>query len=138
MQIEEKELDEELEELMEEEYTKEENKHNVCCNYTPYSFVASENGNTLGIITGYTCYEEVYIDDLIVIDKYRGNDIGTKLVRKVEEHFKGKGFNNINLCTNGFQAPKFYEKCGYNLEFVRKNINNPKLDKYFYVKFLDK
>ena len=137
MQIEEKELDEELEELMEEEFNKEEQKHNVFCNYTPYSFVASENGNTLGIITGYTSYEEVYIDDLIVIDKYRGNDIGTKLVKKVEEHFNGKGFNNINLCTNGFQAPKFYEKCGYNLEFVRKNINNPKLDKYFYVKFLD-
>lgn len=135
MLIEEKELSEQLEELMEEEFTKEEKKYNVCCNYTPYSFVASENGDVLGIITGYTSYEEVYIDDLIVIDKYRGNDIGTKLVKKVENYFKGKGFNNINLCTNGFQAPKFYEKCGYQLEFVRRNKNNPKLDKYFYVKF---
>ena len=97
----------------------------------------SENGNVLGMITGYTSYEEVYIDDLIVVDRYRGNDIGTKLVRAVEEYFNGKGFNNINLCTNGFQAPKFYEKCGYQLEFVRKNNKNPKLDKYFYVKFMN-
>ena len=85
----------------------------------------------------YTIIEEVYIDDLIVIDKYRGRDIGTKLVTQVEDFYRGKGFNNINLCTNGFQAPKFYEKCGYQLEFIRKNKNNPKLDKYFYVKFYE-
>jgi len=137
MKIEKTELNEQLEEIMEQEYIKEEQKHNVFCNYEPYVFVATENEEVLGIITGYSCYEEIYIDDLIVVDKYRGNDIGTKLVRKVEDYFKGKGFNNINLCTNGFQAPKFYEKCGYKLEYVRKNINNHKLDKYFYVKFLE-
>lgn len=137
MEIKKTELNEEMEELMEEEFSKEEKKHNVCCNYEPYSFVASENENILGMITGYTSYEEVYIDDIIVVDKYRGNDIGTKLVKTVEEYFNEKGFNNINLCTNGFQAPKFYEKCGYQLEFVRKNNKNPKLDKYFYVKFFN-
>ncbi len=137
MRIEEKELNKELEGLIEKEFAKEDQKHGVSCNYTPFCFVASEGENTLGIITGYTCYEEIYIDDLIVVDEYRGNNIGEKLVKKIEEHFSGKGFNNINLCTNGFQAPEFYEKCGYKLEFVRKNLKNPKLDKYFYVKFLD-
>ena len=29
----------------------------------------------------------------------------------------------------------FIEKCGFELEFVRKNKTNPKLDKYFYVKY---
>ena len=135
MNIEKTELTEELEELMEEEYTKEEQNHNVYCNYTPFCFVAKEKNNILGLIVGYTAYEEVYIDDLIVLEKYRGKDIGTKLVKEVEEFYKGKEFNNINLCTNGFQAAKFYEKCGYKLEFIRKNKNNPKLDKYFYVKF---
>jgi len=56
----------------------------------------------------------------------------------VEEYFKDDGFNNINLCTNEFQAPKFYKKCGYKLEFIRKNERNSKLNKYFYVKFLNK
>ena len=135
MKIEKTKLTDELEELMEEEYAKEEKKHNVFCNYNPFCFVAREDSNVMGIIVGYTSYEEVYIDDLIVVDKYRGRDIGTKLVTEVENFYRGKGFNNINLCTNGFQAPKFYEKCGYQLEFVRRNKNNPKLDKYFYVKF---
>ena len=44
-------------------------------------------------------------------------------------------FNNINLVTNSFQAPGFYEKCGFKLEFIRKNEKNPKLTKYFYVKY---
>lgn len=137
MKIEKKELDEQTEELIEEEFSKYEKLHNVSCNYTPYSFVAYEDENVMGVITGYTCYEEIYIDDVIVIDKYRGNDIGSKLVKEVEDYFKGKGFNNINLCTSEFQAPKFYEKCGYQLEFIRKNNKNPKLDKYFYVKFFN-
>lgn len=30
-------------------------------------------------------------------------------MRAVEEYYQDAGFNNINLCTNEFQAPKFYE-----------------------------
>ena len=67
MEIKKMELNEEMEELMEEEFSKEEKKHNIFCNYEPYSFVASENGNILGMITGYTSYEEVYIDVFISI-----------------------------------------------------------------------
>lgn len=137
IKIEKQELDEDLQELMEFEYVKYEEKHNIFCNCTPYCFVAKNENNILGIVSGFTCYDEIYIDDLVVVEKYRNNNIGTMLINKVEDYFKDKNFNNINLCTNGFQAPKFYEKCGFQLEFVRKNIKNPKLDKYFYVKFLN-
>lgn len=137
MRIEKREINEELDEILEREYTKEENKHNINYNYNPFCFVAYEDDIILGLISGYSYYEEVYIDDLVVVSEFRGNNIGTRLVQTVEENFKGKGFNNINLCTNGFQAPKFYEKCGYKLEFVRKNVKNSNLDKYFYVKFFN-
>lgn len=33
----------------------------------------------------------------------------------------GKEYNNINLTTYEFQAPKFYEKCGFEIEFIRKD-----------------
>ena len=49
----------------------------------------------------------------------------------MKKFFKDKGFNNINLVTNEFQAPKFYESCGFDLEFVRENKKNLKLTKYF-------
>lgn len=58
------------------------------------------------------------------------------LVKAVEEYFIGKEFKNINLTTYEFQAPKFYEKCGFEIEFVREDKENPKLLKYFLVKYL--
>lgn len=53
----------------------------------------------------------------------------------LESRFAGQGFNNINLVTSAFQAPAFYQKCGYTLEYVRKNAVNPQLSKAFFVKF---
>ncbi len=40
----------------------------------------------------------------------------------------------MNTCTNEFQAPCFYEKCGFELEFIRKNEDNPRLNKYYFIK----
>lgn len=57
-------------------------------------------------------------------------------MKVVEEYYKGKEYNNINLTTYEFQAPKFYEKCGFEIEFIRKDRENPKLSKYFLVKYL--
>ena len=46
---------------------------------------------------------------------------------------QGKGYEKIALTTFGFQAPEFYKKLGYELEFVRED-KDPKLSKYFYIK----
>ena len=56
----------------------------------------------------------------------------------MENYFKNKGFDNINLTTYEFQALEFYKKCGYKVEFVRENKENPKLNKYYLVKYLEK
>ena len=77
----------------------------------------------------------VHISDLIILEEYRKKHLGTKLVQAVEEYYKDKGFENINLTTYGFQAPEFYKKCGFQVEFIRENKNNPKLTKYFLVKY---
>lgn len=128
-------IDDKTANIIEEELEKYDIKNEVACNYTPFGFIAEENGNFIGAVTGYTCFAEVYIDDLVVKEEYRGKGIGKKLLKEVENYYKGKKFNNMNLVTNGFQAPKFYEKCGFQLEFVRENKDNPKFTKYFYVKF---
>ena len=128
-------LDEEVYEIIDTEFNKYATKNGVTCNYTPFNFVARENDEIIGIITGNSYYKEVYISDLIIYEQYRHKHIGTKLMEAVEEHFKNKGFENMNLTTYSFQAPEFYKKCGFEVEFIRESKQNPKLTKYFLVKY---
>lgn len=131
-------LDEEFYKIINVEFNKYAQKNDIVCNYTPFSFIAKEDGKIVGIITGHSYYKEVHIEDLIVLEEYRNKHIGSMLVKEVEEYFKNKEFENINLTTYGFQAPEFYKKCGFIVEFVRENKDNEKLNKYFLIKYFKK
>ena len=128
-------LDEEFYKIIDEEFNKYALKNNIECNYTPFNFIAKENDKVVGILAGHTYYQEVYVENLIVLEQYRNKRIGKSLIEEVESYYKDKGFENINLNTYAFQAPEFYKKCGFKVEFVRENKENPKLNKYFLVKY---
>lgn len=128
-------LDEKFYGMIDTEFNKFANKNGVTCNYVPFAFVAKENNEVIGIITGHSYYKEVHISDLIIFEQYRNKHIGSKLVETVEIYYKNKGFENINLSTYNFQAPEFYKKCGFEVEFIRENKKSPKLTKYFLVKY---
>lgn len=135
MEIEYKEkLEENDYKLIDSEFNKYAIEKGIKCNYKSFSFVAKEDGKTIGIITGHSYYKEVHIGDLIVLKEYRNKHIGTDLIKKVEDFYKDKGFENINLTTYGFQAPEFYKKCGFTVEYIRENKENPKISKYFLIK----
>ena len=136
MTIEKMESNDLIETFIEAEQVKYEEQNGISCNYTPFCFVAKNDDTIVGAISGATFFAEIYIDELVVKEAYRGKGIGTELIDTVLEYYKDYGFNNINCCTNEFQAPGFYEKCGFELEFVRNNKANPKLSKYFYIKYL--
>ena len=105
----------------------------VALNYEEFCFAAEDNGRIVGVITGRAYYNEVHIGDLIVGKECRRDGVGSKLVAAVEDAFAGKGYEKIALTTFGFQAPEFYKKLGYELEFVRED-KDPRLSKYFYIK----
>ena len=105
----------------------------VALNFEEFCFVAEDDGKIAGVINGRAYYNEVHIGDLIVGKSYRRDGVGSKLVEAVENEYKDKGYKKIALTTFGFQAPEFYKKIGYELEFVRKD-NDSKLSKYFYLK----
>ena len=128
-------LDEGIYEIIDEEFNKFATKNGIICNYKSFAFVAKEESKIIGIITGNSYYKEVHISDLIVLEQYRNKHIGSKLMEIVESYYENKAFENINLTTYGFQAPEFYKKCGYEIEFIRKNKENPKLNKYYLVKY---
>ena len=127
--------DKEIYNIIDEEFEKFANENGIKCNYISFAFVAKDNDKIVGVITGKSYYKEVHISDLIVLEQYRNKRIGSKLLETVEKYYSNKGFGNINLTTYGFQAPEFYKKCGFNVEFVRENKENHKLDKYFLAKY---
>ena len=120
-----------------EEFSDYGEQNEVALNYEDYCFVAEDdNGDIMGVITGRAYYNEVHIGDLIVGKNYRRSGLGRKLVEAVEEAYKGKLYEKITLTTFGFQAPEFYKKLGYEVEFVRED-KDPKLSKYFLIKHID-
>ena len=128
------EIDEQVGEFINIEFSAYGEKNEVELNYDEFNFVAeNEDGKIIGVITGRAYYNEVHIGDLIIDEKYRRLRLGSELVKKVEEEYSGKGYEKITLTTFGFQAPEFYKKLGYSLEFVRED-KEPKLSKYFYSK----
>lgn len=128
-------LEEEFYNIIDNEFNKYATKNGVTCNYIQFNFVAKQNNEVVGVITGHSYYKEVHISDIIILEQYRNKHIGTKLIQAVERHYKDKGFENINLTTYSFQAPEFYKKCGFEVEFIRENKENPKLNKYFLIKY---
>ncbi|CDZ79010.1 putative acetyltransferase [Legionella massiliensis] len=130
------ELSEEIEKKMRRDLVAYESNHGVDVNYKPFSLVLSnEKDGVFAVLNAYTAFAEVYIDDLWVDKAHRGKGYGKKLIQALEQHFEGKGFNNINLVTSAFQAPDFYKKCGFTAEFIRENKKNPQLNKTFFVKY---
>lgn len=129
------EVDDKTGEFINEEFSQYGIQNEVELNYEEFCFVAEDEGNIAGVITGRAYYNEVHIGDLIVGKDFRRLGIGSRLVRAVEDAYKDKGYEKITLTTFGFQAPEFYKKLGYVVEFVRED-KDPKLSKYFLAKQL--
>ena len=118
-------------------HEKYERENGIEINFNRFAFILSDEvGEVFGVLHAYTAYSEIYIEDLWVDESLRRMGYGKKLVQALENHFKGSGYNNINLVTNEFQAPDFYKKCGYEIEFIRVNKDNNKLTKTFFIKYL--
>ncbi len=119
-----------------EEFSAYGEQNEVALNFNEFCFAAeSDDGEIVGVITGRAYYNEVHIGDLIIQKAHRRCGYGSKLVLAVEEAFQNAGYDKITLTTFGFQAPEFYRKLGYMVEFIRED-KDPKLSKYFFAKQL--
>ena len=127
---------EKIGDFLNEGFTRYGEQNGVALNYDDFCFVAEDDNEKIaGVITGRAYYNEIHIGDLIVSEGYRGSGLGSRLVTTVEDAYRGKGYEVITLTTFGFQAPEFYKKLGYTVEFVRKD-KDPRLSKYFFRKGL--
>lgn len=111
--------------------------HGIDIKFTRFALLLHDDHGTLcGALQAYTAYAEIYVEDLWVAEACRRSGYGRQLLMRLEQEFAGTGYHNINLVTNAFQAPDFYVKCGYSVEFVRVNAQDPHLTKTFFVKYL--
>jgi len=114
-----------------------EQAHGIDIKFRRFALVLHDNQGVLcGALKGYTAYAEIYVEDLWVAEACRRRGYGRQLLARLEQEFASTGYHNINLVTNAFQAPDFYVKCGYRVEFVRVNAQDPRLTKTFFVKYL--
>lgn len=121
---------------MEEGLKEYELSHGVHVDYKPFALeLFNEENETIGVLEAFSSYSSIYINDLWIDKSYRGKGYGKQLMAELEAYCRQQGFHNINTVTCAFQAPDFYKKCGFKVEFVRENSQNPKLTLTSFVKF---
>jgi GNAT superfamily N-acetyltransferase len=93
-----------------------------------WTFVAEVNGRVEGFALYYIRYstwkgQAMYLEDIIITEKMRGNKIGTLLFERLIEEAKEKKFNRIIWQVLGWNesAINFYKK--YNAEFDNEWLN---------------
>lgn len=82
----------------------------------------NDEGKIVGGIIGYLGWCWLYISALWVDEEYRGRDIGQRLVIAAEEEAKASGIDKGFLGTTDFQAKGFYEKLGYEVLCVTRDL----------------
>lgn len=90
-------------------------------------YLAIEDNKAIGLIMGiivkydsndyldYTCPKAGEITELVVSSKARGNNIGTKLMKKLEQYFKDNDCKWIHVDVFAYndRGLNFYKKQGY-------------------------
>jgi GNAT superfamily N-acetyltransferase len=73
----------------------------------------TDSDETIGGLYGQAFYGWLYIMLLFVPEELRGQDYGTKLLAEADEWANKQQLSGIYVDTYTFQAPGFYEKCGF-------------------------
>lgn len=79
------------------------------------NFLVFDEDELIGGAIGYITYNWYFLDLLYVNEKYRGKEIGTKLIKKIEEIAKELKLTGVRMETWDFQALDFYKKMGYKI-----------------------
>jgi ribosomal protein S18 acetylase RimI-like enzyme len=75
----------------------------------------NEEGDILGGITGEISWSNLHIDFLWVDESLRSGGYGKQLLDHIEKMARENNCRGIQLDTYSFQAPDFYQQCGYNV-----------------------
>lgn len=100
------------------------------------NFLVFDDDRLIGGAIGYTRYHWYFLDLLWIEEDYRGKDIGTSLIKKIEEYAQEEKLTGVRMETWNFQAKGFYEKMGYQLYGTIEDCPPGTID-YFFKKRLN-
>lgn len=82
--------------------------------YRPLNLaVRHDDDSIVAGLKAVTGWDWLYIQVLWVHEDHRRSGLGRRLMKQAEEEARGRGCIGSCLSTFSFQAPQFYERCGY-------------------------
>jgi ribosomal protein S18 acetylase RimI-like enzyme len=87
-------------------------------------FIKDANGTVLGGASGTIFYGSLYVDMLWLKAELRHQGLGKKLMMEAEKIGRERKCTFATLNTMDWEALPFYQKLGYEIEFVRKGYSN--------------
>lgn len=82
--------------------------------------IVYEENNICGVLLFDYIYDRIEIEYIFVLDEYRNNTIGSKLLKYLENYFNIKNITLEVRASNNI-AINFYKKNGYKISAIRKN-----------------
>lgn len=96
------------------------NEELVACSFTIF---ARKEGKIVAGCNGAMICGSIYTDQLWVDPNLRNRGLGKKLMEAVHAYGKKHGCTLATITTMDFQAPKFYAKLGYTIDFSKKGYS---------------
>ncbi|MCC5893984.1 MAG: GNAT family N-acetyltransferase [Alkalibacterium sp.] len=90
----------------------------------------------IGGIIARKQYQNIHISMLAVNNKYRGQNVGNKLLREVEEIAVKSEVINLTLTTRSYQTVDFYKRAGFTVYATLEDMPMKGMTKYYFNKRL--
>jgi GNAT superfamily N-acetyltransferase len=101
----------------------------------PLSVLAFDDGRLVGGMIGKVFYNWLYAEGVWVEEGFRGQGIGTQIMKATEDRARAMKLVGIYLWTESWQAPRFYTALGY-LQFVEFKNCPPGHSRFGFRKYL--
>ncbi|MEK4328555.1 GNAT family N-acetyltransferase [Paenibacillus sp. FSL R7-0312] len=101
------------------------------------SLAAYEGDTYVGGITGDMVWKILSVHLLAVDPAYRGNGLGGILLKELEDRARLRGCKVSELTTMSWQAPRFYQKQGYEIFGEIHDCPQEGQTKYYLKKILE-
>ncbi len=91
---------------------------------SPVCLVARVDDKIVGALVCVVFWGALHIKYIMTDESYRGKRLGSRLMEEAEKYGKEHKCGFSFLETMSFQAPDFYLKSGYHLEFTREGFSH--------------